>query len=68
MAKSLALSPNSPNELNKKRRVRCMVLEIPKELKGKELTAFLVEQRDRLADDICQNPFEIEKFVQDVGL
>lgn len=41
-----------------------MVLEIPKELKGKELTAFLVEQRDRLADDICQNPFEIEKFVQ----
>lgn len=41
-----------------------MVLEIPKELKGKELTAFLVEQRDNLADSVCQDPEQLEQFVQ----
>lgn len=41
-----------------------MVLEIPKELKGKELTAFLVEQRDLLADSVVQDPEQLEQFVQ----
>ena len=41
-----------------------MVLEIPKELKGKELTAFLVEQRDKLADSVVKDPEQLEKFVQ----
>lgn len=41
-----------------------MSLEIPKELKGKELTSFLVEQRDRLADSVCEDPEQLEKFVQ----
>ena len=40
-----------------------MVLEIPK-LKGKELTAYLVEQRDLLADSICQDPEKLENFVK----
>ena len=40
-----------------------MVLEIPK-LKGKELTAFLVEQRDLLADSVCQDPEQLENFVK----
>ena len=41
-----------------------MSLEIPKELKGKELTAYLVEQRDKLADSVVQDPEQLEKFVQ----
>ncbi|ADZ10378.1 hypothetical protein Metbo_2163 [Methanobacterium lacus] len=41
-----------------------MVFKIPKELKGKELTAFLVEQRDLLADSMVQDPEQLEKFVQ----
>jgi hypothetical protein len=40
-----------------------MVLEIPK-LKGKELTAFLVEQRDILADSVVQDPEQLENFVK----
>ena len=40
-----------------------MVLEIPK-LKGKELTAFLVEKLDELADDICQDPEQLLEFVK----
>jgi hypothetical protein len=50
-------------ELNKKKRLINMVLEIPK-LKGKELTAFLVEQRDLLADSVCQDPEQLENFVK----
>lgn len=41
-----------------------MTLEIPKELKGKELTAYLVEQRDLLADSVVQDPEQLELFVQ----
>jgi len=40
-----------------------MVLEIPN-LKGKELTADLVEHRDILADSICQDPEQLENFVK----
>lgn len=39
-------------------------MEIPKELKGKELSAFLVEQRDKLADSVCQDPQQLENFVR----
>jgi antirestriction protein ArdC len=41
-----------------------MKLEIPNELKGKELAEFLVEHRDKLTDSICQDPEELEKFVR----
>ena len=41
-----------------------MVLEIPKELKGKYLTAFLVEKLDELADDICQNEGQLKTFIK----
>lgn len=34
------------------------------ELKGNELRNYLVEQRDMLADRICQDPDELEKFVK----
>jgi hypothetical protein len=51
-------------ELNKKKESGCMSLEIPKELKGKELTSCLVEQRDRLADSVCQDPEQLETFVK----
>jgi hypothetical protein len=40
------------------------MLSIPKELKGKELTAYLVEQRDNLADSVCQDPEQLENFVR----
>ncbi|SCG86226.1 ArdC family protein [Methanobacterium congolense] len=40
------------------------MLDIPNELKGKELTAFLVEQRDKLVDSVCQDPAELERFVE----
>lgn len=39
-------------------------MEISKDLKGKQLTAFLVAQLDDLADGLCQDPGEIERFVQ----
>lgn len=39
-------------------------MEISKDLKGKELTAFLVSKLDELADGLCQDPEEIERFVQ----
>lgn len=32
-----------------------MVLEIPKELKGKELTAYITGKLDELADNLCQD-------------
>jgi antirestriction protein ArdC len=41
-----------------------MELKIPKELKGKELSAYLVEKMDNLTDSICQEPQELEKFVK----
>lgn len=41
-----------------------MSLQIPSELKGKDLTAYLVEQRDILADSVVQDPEQLEKFVQ----
>lgn len=44
--------------------MRCIVLEIPKELKGKELTAYLVEKLDELADDICQDEKQLLDFVK----
>ena len=31
-------------------------IEIPRKLKGKELTNFLIEKLDELADNICQDP------------
>jgi hypothetical protein len=34
-----------------------------KELKGNELRDYLVEQRDILADRICQDPEELENFL-----
>jgi len=40
------------------------MMEIPRELKGKELSAFLVRKLDELAYDICQNPDELQKFVE----
>lgn len=39
-------------------------MDIPKELKGKELTAFLVSKLDELADSICQHPDELLEFVE----
>ena len=39
-------------------------MEIPRELKGKELSAFLVEKLDELADNICQDQDELQKFVE----
>jgi len=39
-------------------------MEIPIELKGKELSDFLVERLDELADNICQDPDELEMFVK----
>jgi hypothetical protein len=39
-------------------------LRIPKELKGKELTAFLVEKLDELADSICQDEEQLLAFVK----
>jgi antirestriction protein ArdC len=39
-------------------------LKIPKELKGKELTAYLVEQRDLLADTVIKDPEQLENFVR----
>jgi hypothetical protein len=41
-----------------------MDLNIPKELKGKELTAYLVEQRDKLADSVIKDPEQLENFVR----
>lgn len=41
-----------------------MQLIIPRKLKGKELTTYLVEQRDNLVDSICQNPEELDIFVR----
>lgn len=38
-------------------------IEIPKDLKGKELTGWLVAKRDELMDNLCQDPEQIEKFV-----
>jgi hypothetical protein len=48
----------------KKEESEYMSLEIPNELKGKELTSYLVEQRDKLADSVVQDPEQLEKFVQ----
>jgi len=39
-------------------------MEISKDLKGKELTAFLVSKLDELADSICQDPDELLHFVE----
>lgn len=39
-------------------------IEIPRKLKGKELTNFLVEKLDELADDICQSEEELLAFVK----
>lgn len=40
-----------------------MSLEIPK-LKGKELTKFLTEKLDELADNLCQDPEQLLEFVK----
>lgn len=37
-------------------------MKISKDLKGKELTAFLVSKLDELADSICQDPEELLSF------
>lgn len=39
-------------------------MEIPRKLKGKELSEFLVEKLDELADNICNDPVELQKFVK----
>jgi len=41
-----------------------MEMRIPSELKGKEVTAYLVEQRDRLADSVVQDPELLKNFVK----
>lgn len=41
-----------------------MEFKIPKELKGQELTNFLVNKRQELTDNVCQDPEELEKFVR----
>lgn len=41
-----------------------MELKIPKELKGKELSAYLADKMSELADSVVQNPNELEKFVK----
>ena len=40
------------------------MMEIPRKLKGKDLSAFLVAKLDELADNICQDPDELQKFVK----
>lgn len=40
------------------------MMEIPKELKGKEISAFLADKMSELADSVVQNPNELEKFVK----
>lgn len=40
-----------------------MRLNIPKELKGKELSAYLADKMSEIADSVVQNPQELEKFV-----
>jgi len=39
-------------------------MEIGKELKGKDLSCFLVEKLDELADNLCQDPEQLLKFVE----
>lgn len=39
-------------------------MEIPKELKGKELSEFLTNELDELADNLCNDPVELEKFIK----
>lgn len=39
-------------------------MEIPKELKGKELGAWMYERLDELADRICTDPVKLQKFVK----
>ena len=39
-------------------------MEISKDLKGKQLTAFLVGKLDELADSICQDPNQLLEFVE----
>jgi antirestriction protein ArdC len=41
-----------------------MKLEIPKELRGKELGKYLSGKLDEISDSICQNPDEIESFIK----
>ena len=41
-----------------------MSLEIPKELKRKELTAFLVEKLDELSDNLCQDEDQLIEFIK----
>lgn len=39
-------------------------MELSRQLKGKELSAFLVKKLDELADNICQDADELESFVK----
>jgi antirestriction protein ArdC len=39
-------------------------MEIPKDMKGKELSAFLSEKLDELADNICKDPDKLIEFVE----
>lgn len=41
-----------------------MKLEIPTDLRGKELGKYLSGKLDEIADSICQEPDELEKFVK----
>lgn len=39
-------------------------MEIPKDVKGSELSSYLVEKLDELADNICQDPEQLLEFVE----
>ena len=39
-------------------------IEIPRKLKGKELTKFLIEKLDELADNICQDRKQLSEFIK----
>ncbi|KAF5036119.1 hypothetical protein DSECCO2_578410 [anaerobic digester metagenome] len=39
-------------------------MEINRQLKGKELSAFLVDKLDELADNLCQDPEKLVEFVE----
>jgi hypothetical protein len=39
-------------------------LEIPRKMKGKELTKFLTTKLDELADNVCQDPEQLLEFAK----
>lgn len=41
-----------------------MEFKIPEDKRGAELSAFLVDKLDELADNICQDPDELQRFVE----